>query len=313
VNPRGVLDTIDDWLLRRRGVEEARRELAGRAAHRGRALLQAKLLAEVARRVGDPIEALPSGSTAAVALRLYQDVVYWALVAALPADREPPDNLRSLWEESPPERLLAWLGGAADLGATRALLIDGAAAPTLEATDEDLGRVRALAEALLLDLDGPRRRLRRLIIQRFLRVALVVGLVGSAAVGAHVLALGPNLAAGKSYRTSSAWSGCPADSRCAKLLFHTDNQLEPWAELDLGGPKRFRRIEITNREDCCVERSVPMIVEMSDDEKAWREIARREEEFSTWTIKLPPTTARYLRFKILKQSVLHLHDIAVRP
>jgi hypothetical protein len=312
VTPRGVLDTIDDWLLRRRHVESARREVACRAAHRARALVQAKLLAEVARRVADPIEALPAGSASAVALRLYRDVVYWALVASLPADREPPDNLRTLWEESPPERLLTWLGGG-ELGATRTVLLDGAAAPPLDASDEELGRVRALAEALLLDLDAPRRRLRRLIIQRFVRVTLILALMGAALFGGRRLAIGPNLAAGKTYRTSSAWAGCPADARCANLLFHTDNQVEPWAELDLGAPKRFRRIEVTNREDCCGERSVPMVVETSDDERTWTEIARREEEFSTWTIKLRPTTARYLRFKVLKLSVLHLHDIAVRP
>jgi hypothetical protein len=125
------------------------------------------------------------------------------------------------------------------------------------------------------------------------------------------VALGPNLAAGKTYRTSSAWTGCAADAHCSVLLFHTNDEQDPWAELDLGAPERFRHIEITNREDCCEDRAAPMVVEASLDAQSWTEIAKRDQEFSTWRIDLPPTTARYLRFKLHKHTALHLRDIVV--
>jgi hypothetical protein len=300
-----IFRELGDWLLRRRLVAEARTELAGLGERRTRAFEQARLLAEVAARVENPVEALPPGSGSAVALDLYRDAVYWALVAMRPADGEPPADLGALLRPS---------ADGVDLDAARRVLVDRTAERVLDPKEEDVARARQCAEALVAHLLVPRRRLARLLTQRWIRVTVAAVAIVVAAVGARRLVVGPNLVAGKTFHASSYWSGCTGDPRCDVLLFHTEVETNPWAKVDLGAPTTFRKIEIVNREDCCAERAVPMVVEMSDDDSSWTEIARRDEEFKVWKMKLPPKKARYLRFKILKQgAVLHLHDIVVRP
>jgi hypothetical protein len=311
-----VFRKIDDWLLRRRLVDEARAELANLGERRTRALEQARLLAEVEGRVENPVETLPPGSAPAVALDLYREAVYWALVAMRPADGEPPSDLRALWDESAAGAFLRLSadGVDVDVGAARSVLVDRTGDRALDPKEETVARARQCADALVAHLLAPRRRLGRLLAQRWVRVGLASLAIVLAAVGARRMVVGPNLVAGKTFRASSSWSGCKGDARCDVLLFHTDVETNPWATVDLGAPTTVRTIEITNREDCCAERAVPLVVEMSDDDNNWTEIARRDEEFKTWKAKLPPKTARYLRFKIPKPgAVLHLRDIVVRP
>jgi hypothetical protein len=99
---------------------------------------------------------------------------------------------------------------------------------------------------------------------------------------------------------------------CSGILFHTNDEANPWAELDLGAPKKFHRIEVTNRDDCCAERAVPLIVETSTDGSHWAEVGRRDKEFSTWTLTFPAQKARYIKFRVPRTTVLHLKQVAVR-
>ena len=58
------------------------------------------------------------------------------------------------------------------------------------------------------------------------------------------LTTGQNLAEGKPFRTSSTWSGwaaCQADGSCSDVIFHTDEQMNPWVEYDLGAPKKIHQ------------------------------------------------------------------------
>ncbi len=127
-----------------------------------------------------------------------------------------------------------------------------------------------------------------------------------------------NLAEGKPWRTSSKWIDCdPTIGRCGphvtRILFHTNEDEAPWFELDLGMPTEFSSVSVQNRSDHLPERAVPLIVESSDDQQTWKELARRDETFSTWRAKFPTTTARFVRLRVPRRTFLHLEAVRVHP
>ena len=99
---------------------------------------------------------------------------------------------------------------------------------------------------------------------------------------------------------------------CNGLVLHTDTEDSPWAEIDLGTPTEVHRVEVVNRGDCCADRAIPMVVELSNDRATWKQVARRDQVFGSWDASFPATTARYVRLRVLKRSVLHLRAITVR-
>jgi hypothetical protein len=52
-------------------------------------------------------------------------------------------------------------------------------------------------------------------------------------------------------------------------------------------------------------------VEVSDDQKTWREVAKRTETFRTWDATFKATTARYLRLRVDGKAAFHLVKVAV--
>ena len=308
---REIFRNLNDRFFRAAALREARAEVVNPEDGRARALLQARLLIEAGRRVVEPVEAFPPGSRPAVLLSLYRDAVYWALVAGRSTGGDAPADLKTLWAGMPPPKLLQTARDSVALEALKNTLVQSGPV-SLDATDEDATRARALAESLVSDLDASRRRVERILGQRWSRIVLCGAAALLLGFGVRVLALGPNLAAGKPFRTSSSWSGCATDPPCADLLFHTDNESNPWVEFDLGAPKTIHRIEVSNRTDCCGERAVPLLAEVSGDRAHWVEVGRRESEFSSWTAKFSPKTARYVRLRVPRQTVLHFKAVAVR-
>lgn len=312
----GILTKVRDFLFRTTQLREARVEALGPDEGRGRCLQQARLTAEVARRTVTPVEALPGGSRASVLVTLYRDAAYWALAAGLPPGTPPPADLAAAWAAYTPEQLPYAVRDPANLAALKRILVDRKdPAAGLEATDEDAARARAFVDALLWDLDALQRRIDRLHAQRWLRVTVSVVALIAIVVGLRALTTGENLAEGKGFRTSSTWSGwaaCQADGSCSDVIFHTDEQMNPWVEYDLGSPKKVRRIEVKNRDECCRERAVPLVVEVSNDRSSWTEVARRDTEFSTWTAKFSARTARYVRLRVPRTTTFHLREVVVR-
>jgi hypothetical protein len=308
---RQTFANLYEWLFRASAMRDARATLAAANGARTQAARQARLLVEVARRVAEPVERLPSGCRAAVMVGLYREAVGWALLAGRPdAGRERPDPA-TLWREEPPERLLAAATDAATVEAVKETLF--AAAPlSLDVSQEDAERARTFAEALVLELEAPQRRVQHMLRQRWLRLVFTGVILLGLVVGAQRLLLGPNLAEGKPFRTSSSWSGCATDAPCRSLLFHTNPETNPWVEFDLGAPKSIRQVEIANRVDCCRDRAVPLIVEVGNDQARWTEVARRDTEFATWTAKFSAQTARYVRLRIPRDTALHLDSVVVR-
>jgi hypothetical protein len=135
-----------------------------------------------------------------------------------------------------------------------------------------------------------------------------------AAGGARVAnqLFGPrNIAAGRPWRTSSAYSGFVAgehrvDGNQSSIFFHTDQDVAPWVEFDLGAPHPVKGLKVVNRSDCCSERAIPLVFEVSNDQNQWREIARRPQTFSIWQQSFEPTPARYLRLRADRRTWLHL-------
>jgi hypothetical protein len=303
---------LREWLLRSAALREARAAVDGPGGRRARAQAQAQLLAEVGKRVAEPVEPLPEGARAGAQLSLYRDAIYWALVATLPDDQPPPGDLASAWAESPPERIEHAAGGAEAADELKKTLLETTAARAFEISDEQAGRARALADALIAELDAPRRRVEWILLQRWLRAGAVVLVCLVAGYGIRALSLGTNLAAAKRFRTSSSYGGCTPDGGCESIFFHTEQENGPWVELDLGAPKTIHRIEVANRPDCCQDRAAPLIAEISTDRVKWTEVARREDEFMNWTATFPRKTARYVRLRVPRVSTLHLKDVAVR-
>jgi hypothetical protein len=312
----GILTTIQDLIFRSRALREARNEALGPDENRARCLQQSRLIAEVARRTVTPVEALPGGSRAAVLIALYRDAAYWALAAGLPPGTPPPSDLETMWAAYTPEQLPYVVRDPANLAALKRVLIDSKTpAERMEATDEDAARAQAFVDAMLWDLNAVQRRIDRLLTQRWVRAPLAIVAVIAVVVGLRALTAGENLVEGKPFRTSSTfsgWAACQADGACADLIFHTEEQMNPWVEYDLGAPKKIKRVEVKNRPECCHERAVPLVVEVSTDRNNWTEVARRDIEFSTWTATFSPRIARYVRLRVARTTTFHLKEVIVR-
>ncbi len=132
-------------------------------------------------------------------------------------------------------------------------------------------------------------------------------------------ALAPkDLAEGRPWRASSKLADChPAQIECAgtrtAIFFHTLQENEPWVEIDLGKPTTFRTVSVLNRSDGYGDRAFPLQLEVSDDQREWKALARQETDVRAWTIDLPPTTARFVRLKAMKSTLLHLNAVRIYP
>ena len=226
-----------EWVVRSRALRAARATVIPRGDRRARALCQARLLLEVARRVAEPVEAFPPGSRPTVQLGLYRQATYWVLVANRPEDAEVPPNLAAAWAGQDPEQLRRAAHDDSTFEALKRTLVDPAGPDPLDLSEEETVRARDFVRALVGDLDAPRRQVDRVLFQRWWRIGLVALLVVVAALGVRKLALGANQLAGKPMRLSSSWAGCSQDAGCAALLFHTEPELNPWVEFDMGAPR----------------------------------------------------------------------------
>jgi hypothetical protein len=306
-------DKIANLVFLRDRVREARASQPLADAERVRAANQARLLVEVARRVGEPVEALPVGAPASVQLGLYAEAIFWALVAggAAPQAGMP---LVAVWENARPDSLLKAASGDAEAVASlKSLLCERPPGGDLGTRERDVAAARKFAEALVWELDAPARRIEHLLVNRWVRVGVLAGVVIAAAFGIRALMLGPNLIADRPFQTSTTLEQCAHKGMCADVMFHTLQQDNPWAEFDIGSVKPVHRVELTNRSDCCAERIAGVVVELSTDRKTWTEVAHNDQIFSKWSPTFPKRLARYVRVRLPRPSaVLHLDDFAVR-
>jgi hypothetical protein len=285
--------------------------------------LRAQLAADVARRTEDSAEPF-AGSVDAILCDLYRQSIYWsrsALSFAKSGAASDPKDWQAI-----DATLLERAVTNPELLTRVQLAVEGSFQGFVALTDEErlslLPGLRSLALALLAELEVNKRALEALWAQRIVRVGLIFALVAACVLLVVKMSDGAeqarDIARGKPWRTSSALSSvtpcvspqqdCP---QSPEFFFHTNEELRPWVEIDLGAQQSFSSVRVENRKDCCSERAVPLMVEVSSDQEHWHNVARRDSVFSSWLAKFPPVTARYVRLRIDRRESLHLQRVRV--
>ena len=287
------------------------------AAHLDRAIQALN----VGDNLADPLRPSRRDLGVDAALAVYGQGLFWALTTEAPD--KLPANLDQAWTAAAPD-LLAAAADEAGIGRARAAL---ALSPLrrAEMTDAEqeveLGAVRVVLRGLIRALERRRPARTRINLQRWVRLGLVAALVAVAAVLAIAavsrLLAGPDLAAGKPWTASSVEPECDlslgiCQGRAVDLIVYTRQEESPWVRIDLGKPRRFSSVTVTNRRDCCQDSAVPLILEVGSDDVHFRPVAERRTTFTEWTAKFSQVIARYVRARVPRNTVLHLARIQVR-
>lgn len=286
------------WLLRADALRDARARVTPLDAAQRDALARARDALSLAERVVDgggvTAPAIPDARAAALAWTLLSDAA--RSLDAARADPDAPDVARALSSPRPP-------GEDPDV--------------TARALDD----VRAYLHARCDDIDPRAARIPRLQGERMLRVGVIVG--------ALVVARGAwpvvdtlrrhDLAPDASWRASSAASSFATSGRgfappasTSPVFMHTAQEANPWVDFDLGALRDVRQVVVHNRWDCCVERALPLVIELSDDGATWRGVAERREAFYVWPASFTPQRARRVRIRALADTMLHLAKVEIR-
>ncbi len=328
-----------EWVLRRDALRAAR-SAAPLSADALALATRARDTARVADRLLDEKQSTGPGADAAptasgespndldaspgAAISLYREAACWALCALGGTARSM--DLAAAFAACDASVLRDAAGGTdRKLAAARAALVERTFVQTadLDAHERatDAACARAFVAGLILRLDGRGAYVRELHRQRWVRVGgLAVVLVAAAWLAlTGIRWLRPDLAATAAWRTSSASQGYAQSGRGfhrpeggPNLFFHTNQEESPWIEFDLGAVRDVHGTYVSNRMDCCQERALPLIVEVSVDGRGWTEVARRTEPFYTWTEWFRTRSARYVRFRVPHATTLHLGSVEIR-
>jgi hypothetical protein len=299
---------------------------AARADNRNQTLRRersrrARLAAELADRQLYAPDPSCAGSSLPLALSLYREAAYWALRA-----HDTQHGATSLHEA-------LRLGEAAvaqcdlsdeELATVRRALADKTFVESADERTELLRRETELAQRLVqglvsgADSSDP---VAGTLMQRWQRTGLLLAIALCGLIATTIVIQrwwqGPDLALGKPWRSSSQEFVCePTRNTCGgaqtNIFFHTREEESPWLEIDLGSAQSFARIQVTNRDDCCIDRAVPLLAEVSSDREHWREVAREPDSFRQWEATFPATSARYVRVRVDRHTILHLARVSIR-
>ena len=192
---------------------------------------------------------------------------------------------------------------------TRALLAKLDVTPALQDLDSLELPIAKLVEAAL-----GRKSLEK--AARLRRRALLT-LAGMAALSVPVFTYFRFASDSFRYRASSAHKGFPSEGYIGRiyafgLVVHTQQQREPWIEIDLEELRAIHRITLKNRADCCHDRGLPLVVETATEDKVWVEVARRDKAFDRLDLHFPERQARWIRIRSTANTVLHFREIKVK-
>jgi hypothetical protein len=280
---------------------------------------RARLLFELGERASKPAEPLPTAAHAAAA-ELYRESAYFAAraLAGESANGAPP------WPHLDPALLDRVLGSndqqevvarveGSDFVAFWSL--------TREEQAQRATQLAAVSKGLMTELDWRSRAKDALWIQRLIRVgglfAFMLGILLTVRAFSDSAEKARDIASGKAWRTSSQAGGFGCTSpqqQCGDnndFFFHTQEEQDPWIEIDLGKAMRFSGVRVMNRRDGFFDRAVPLVIEVSNDRQSFREIARRPTSFSSWLAEFPQTKARYVRVRAANRTILHLATVRV--
>lgn len=271
-----------------------------------------------------PLESLADASTS----DLYRQSAYWSL-CALAATADPQAGTtynEGIWDTLD-EQLLTAAAGKDRVEALRAALRAGsfiyfAELPASEQAALCQG-LRKLAESLIVKVDQPARGVQKILRQRAIRMGLLLCVLGAAGFGLVSLQRARearnDLALSATWTTSSSMpgGGCTSPAQqCAEspgFFFHTMEEKNPWIEFDLGSEREISAVVLESRPDCCAGRGIPISVDISEDHKTWKSVARQDTDFKTWRASFSTSKARYVRLQAQKVTYLHLNRVRILP
>lgn len=127
---------------------------------------------------------------------------------------------------------------------------------------------------------------------------------------------GANLALGKPTQQSSVYGGAwtpdkGVDGR-KDTFFHTNNENNPWWQVDLQGNYAIGYIMLYNRADCCGERQRTVQVMLSQNGSNWQTIYSHDgSNFQQVRVEAHGRRARYVRVQLAEQNYFHLGEVEV--
>jgi hypothetical protein len=300
------------WLLLRDALAKAREDDANVPPARKAALRSARAHVDAADSLLDSEDDL----SAAPVLTLYREALLWLI-----ADDEAAKRALAVAIDTSPESWQASLAPASESQneAAREQLRRCASLQLRLPTESDspgllhdIEAMRAPLQALLVQAEEARwRDVRTVLRKRRWRIgfaaAVLSAVLTSATALVILLCLPRDLAQNKPWHTSSALPLIYT----ANVLFHTIEEQNPWFEIDLVRPTTIHRLHVRNRADCCSERAVPLVAEVSLDRSTWQQVARTDSPFADWDPSFPPARARYVRLRVPRFTTLHLEDVKV--
>ena len=99
--------------------------------------------------------------------------------------------------------------------------------------------------------------------------------------------------------------------------FHTDNEVNPWWQVDLGARSQLTEVHIYNRLDCCSDRSRTLQVLLSDEGQNWRVVYSHDgsvfggADGKYLNIKLNNEIAGFVRVQLREKNWFHLDEVEV--
>ena len=310
-----------EWLLQTRALTEAKAALESPSRMSPEFRRRAGTAFDMAETASSRTHLDDAGASLPLAAELYRQTAYWALRATFQEDPgvAPANTWRALHPEvirevtmSDPERHKI---------AERFVSATGSFVDLLELPKAERQTVvpalRDIAALSLSIADRPQVVFERVRFRRAVRILLACGLCLGLGISIFERATHrPNLAAAAMWRASSTWAQCSPELRecggaAISVFFHTNEEQDPWLELDFGSVTRFSSLLVKNRRDCCTDRAVPLIAEVSDDGEHYREFARMDSVFVKWKPHFAPQLARYLRLRVPRTSTLHLESVDV--
>jgi hypothetical protein len=235
-------------------------------------------------------------------------------------------SLETLWSGQSRTTLATALGDPEPLSSAEPIVLGRSFVRYAEMEPEESRAaalsLRQLVRRVLTAVEAPQTRLDRAYRRRSLHVGVVAFLAAVvfvlATAGREQREASRDLARDRPWKGSShLMGGCksPAQScpESPMYFFHTKDDESPFLVIDLGERKRFSSLRIQNRIECCHDRGLPLMVEVSNDQKKWKQVAKREEEFDVWRPKFKTESARWVRLRAGSKTWLHFASVRVLP
>ncbi len=290
---------------------------------------RARSAAELAQLTLNPPEPLLNGPAYVLAANFYRQAIFWLLLARrrMAGIAASNDEAASVWAAAD-GAALAQEAGHAELAPVVERAIRTPSFVEFAEVEADLQEplargLRLVVDPLLDRLDRTRTEIERVWLRRMVRTGTLVVVLGALlatlVLTADMQERARDLAPGKPWTASSRYpdGGCESPSqKCdtsPNYFVATNEEKEPWLIFDLNKPEMVSGTRIVNRPDCCPGRGLPLIVELSDDKRTWREVARRTTDFSSWRASFTKSRARYVRIRSPAKTLINLQQVRILP